>query len=291
MKPELLTQAEEFFTLYVLPFGWKLLGALAVWIVGGWIVRLLRLGLERGLRARNVEPTLARYIEACVGIVLKLLLFIAVLSVLGIETTSFAALIAALGIAIGAAWGGLLSNFAAGVFLMVLRPFKVGDMITAAGVTGEVREIGLFATTLDTGDNVRVYVGNGKIFSDSIHNYTVNAYRRVDLKAQIAHSVDPRDAIRRLSERVAKIPNVLSNPAPSVEVLEFNPMGTVIAVRPFGHITTGRSISIPTRPSSTSAVKRATRFPRRARPCVRSPHSAGCARSAPMSPSRTSRRV
>ena len=111
MKPEVLTQAEEFFTLYVLPFGWKLLSALAVWIVGGWIVRLLRLGLERGLRARNVEPTLARCIEACVGIVLKLLLFIAVLSVLGIETTSFAALIAALGIAIGVAWGGLLSNF------------------------------------------------------------------------------------------------------------------------------------------------------------------------------------
>jgi len=84
----------------------------------------------------------------------------------------------------------------------------------------------MFATALDTGDNVRVYVGNGKIVSDSIHNYTVNAYRRVDLKAQIAHSVDPRDAIRRLSERVAKIPTVLSNPAPSVEVLEFNPMGT-----------------------------------------------------------------
>jgi small conductance mechanosensitive channel len=91
----------------------------------------------------------------------------------------------------------------------------------------------LLVTAVDTPDNVRVYVGNNKLFSDSIQNYTTNAYRRVDLKAQIAHSVNPYDAIKRLSERVAKIPNVVTNPAPSVEVLDFNAMGTVIAVRPF----------------------------------------------------------
>jgi len=235
VKPEFVTEAEQFLDTYVLPFGWKLAGAIAVWIIGGWVIRLLRLALERGLLARKVDPTLSRYFEAGANVMLKLLLFIAVLSVLGIETTSFAALLAALGIAIGAAWGGLLSNFAAGVFLMVLRPFKVGDMITAGGVTGDVREIGLFVTAIDTVDNVRVFVGNNKIFSDSIQNYTTNPYRRVDLTAQIAHSVNPYDAIKRLAEQVAKISNIQQNPAPSVEILTFNPMGAVIAVRPFCH--------------------------------------------------------
>jgi small conductance mechanosensitive channel len=108
-------------------------------------------------------------------------------------------------------------------------------MITAGGVTGDVREIGLLVTAVDTVDNIRVYVGNNKLFSDSIQNYSTNAYRRVDLKAQVAHSVNPYDAIKRLSERVAQIPNIVANPAPSVEVLDFNAMGTVIAVRPFCH--------------------------------------------------------
>jgi small conductance mechanosensitive channel len=235
VKPELIDQAEQFATAYLIPFGWKIAGAIAVWILGSWVIRLLRVALEKSLLARKVDPTLSRYVEAGANVMLKLLLFIAVLSVLGIETTSFAALLAALGIAIGAAWGGLLANFAAGMFLMVLRPFKVGDMITAGGVTGDVREIGLFVTAIDTVDNIRVHVGNNKIFSDSIQNYSTNAYRRVDLKAQVAHSVNPYDAIKRLAERVAKVPNVLASPAPSVEVLDFNPMGTVIAVRPFCH--------------------------------------------------------
>lgn len=233
MNPEILTEAEQFLTLYVLPFGWKLAGAAAVWIIGSQVVRLLRVGIDKSLLARKVDPTFSSYVTAGANVMLKLLLFIAVLSVLGIETTSFAALLAALGIAIGAAWGGLLANFAAGIFLMVLRPFRVGDMVSAGGVTGDVREIGLFATAIDTLDNIRVYVGNNKIFSDSIQNFSTNAYRRVDLKAQIAHGVNPYDAIKRISERIATIPNVLQAPSPSVEIIDFNAMGTVIGVRPF----------------------------------------------------------
>jgi small conductance mechanosensitive channel len=133
------------------------------------------------------------------------------------------------------AWSGLLSNFAAGVFMVVLRPFKVGDMITAAGVTGVVKEIGLFATTIDTADNIRNFVGNSKIFGDTIQNYNTNAYRRVELKAQLAHSVDPIATAKLLREALAKIPNVMKDPAPSVELLEFTSMGPVLAVRPFCH--------------------------------------------------------
>jgi len=220
---------------YVALFGWRVLGGIAVWIVGGWAIKLLSAGLGRLLVARQVDRTLAGYVRTSANILMKILVLIAVFSVLGIETTSFAALLAALGIAIGAAWSGLFANFAAGIFLMVLRPFKVGDMVNAAGVTGDVKEIGLFVTALDTVDNVRIFVGNNKLFSDIISNYTINPYRRVDLKAQIAHSVNPQDATRLLKERVAKIPNVMTNPAPSVEILEFTPWGPVIAVRPFCH--------------------------------------------------------
>ncbi len=235
MTQELSAQLETLFYTYVVPFGWKLIGALAVWIVGGWIVRLVRAALGRFLLSRRVDGTLIRYLDASANVLMKILVLVGVLGVLGIETTSFAALIAAVGIAIGAAWSGLLSNFAAGLFLMVLRPFKVGDFIQGGGMLGTVREIGLFVTAIDTPDNVRTFVGNAKLFSDTIQNFTTNPFRRVELTAQIAHSVKPADAIQRLRDRVVKIPNVLADPAPSVEILTFNPMGTVIAVRPFCH--------------------------------------------------------
>ena len=235
MTQDMSAQLSALVNTYVVPLGWKLLGALAVWIVGGWIVRLVRAALGRFLVARQVDTTLIRYLDASANVLMKILILIGVLGVLGIETTSFAALLAAVGIAIGAAWAGLLSNFAAGLFLMVLRPFKVGDFIQGGGMLGTVREIGLFVTAIDTPDNVRTFVGNAKLFSDTIQNFTTNPYRRVELSAQIAHSVSPADAIRRLQARVGTIPNVLKDPAPSVEILTFNPMGTVIAVRPFCH--------------------------------------------------------
>jgi small conductance mechanosensitive channel len=235
MTQEMSSQLLALFNTYVVPLGWKLIGALAVWIVGGWVIRLARAALGRFLVSRQVDTTLIRYLDASANVLMKILVLIGVLGVLGIETTSFAALIAAVGIAIGAAWAGLLSNFAAGIFLMVLRPFKVGDFIQGGGMLGTVREIGLFVTAIDTPDNVRTFVGNAKLFSDTIQNFTTNPFRRVELTAQIAHSVKPADAIQRLRDRVATIPNVMADPAPSVEILTFNPMGTVIAVRPFCH--------------------------------------------------------
>ncbi len=143
------------------------------------------------MRAQKVDPTLIKYFEATIRIILRIVLVIAILAIFGIQTTSFVALLAAAGVAIGMAWGGLLANFAAGAFLIILRPFKLGDMITAAGVTGDVKEIGLFATTIDSVDNLRIIVGNNKLLGDNIVNYTTNPFRRVDLKAQLAHGVDP----------------------------------------------------------------------------------------------------
>jgi small conductance mechanosensitive channel len=140
-----------------------------------------------------------------------------------------------MGIAIGAAWAGLLSNFAAGAFLVVLRPFKVGDYVKAGGIEGTVKEVGLFATTILTPDNISTFVGNNKIFSDTIQNFSASAFRRVDRSAQIAHGVDAQDAIARLKTALAAIPNVTTEPPPDVEIVDFNERGTVLAVRPYTH--------------------------------------------------------
>jgi small conductance mechanosensitive channel len=160
-------------------------------------------------------------------------LIVAILGVFGVETTTFAALIAAGGVAIGVAWGGLLANFAAGAFLVFLRPFRVGDLVTAGGVTGTVEAIGLFGTVINTPDNVHTIIGNNKVFAETIQNYSVNPYRRVDLTATISNAVDHRIAIALLKERLATVPNVLATPAPDVDVLEFTAAGPKLCVRPY----------------------------------------------------------
>jgi small conductance mechanosensitive channel len=123
---------------------------------------------------------------------------------------------AGVGLAISAAWSGLLANLAAGMFLLILRPFKVGDFIAGGGVLGTVDEIGLFVTSITTMDNVRTFVGNNKLFSDNIQNFTAHPYRPVDLVAQLDNSVNHTDAIQRLKQRLARIPNLIAKPAPDV---------------------------------------------------------------------------
>lgn len=235
MNETTLTHVKDLVLANVVPFAWTILGALVLWIVGGWVINAIKNLSRRTMVARGLDATLIQYIESALGVLLRILLVIAVLSLFGVQTASFAALIAAVGVAIGMAWSGLLANFAAGVFLILLRPIRVGDFITAAGMTGTVREIGMFATILDTPDNVRTTVGNNKILGDNITNFSSNAFRRVDLTAQIAHSVDPQQAMVLLKARVAQIPNVQTDPAPDVEILEFNPAGTKLVVRPYCH--------------------------------------------------------
>ncbi|MFB2978077.1 mechanosensitive ion channel family protein [Microseira sp. BLCC-F43] len=216
-------------------FGLKLLGAIALWFVGQKLIALSLSLIKRGLRTQPIDPTLINYLLSIIGVTLRIILIVAMLGFFGIETTSFAALLAAAGVAIGAAWGGLLANFAAGAFLIIFRPFKVGDFICAGGVTGTVKEVGLFTTKINTADNVMTIVGNNKIFDDNIQNFSTNPYRRVDLVAQLDSSVDCKQAIALLKERLRDIPNVLADPAPDVEILEFSVGGLVLAVRPYCH--------------------------------------------------------
>ena len=132
------------------------------------------------------------------AIALNIALVLGILRYFGIQTTSFAAMLAGAGVAIGAAWSGLLGNFAAGAFMLILRPFKVGDFGSIAGVFGTVHEPGLFGTTMITPDNVMTIVGNGKIFEDTIQNYSVLSARRVERVAQLANDVDPIEAMKHL---------------------------------------------------------------------------------------------
>ncbi|HXX33499.1 MAG TPA: mechanosensitive ion channel family protein [Thermodesulfobacteriota bacterium] len=215
--------------------GLKVLGAIALWIIGVWLIRLFMRLLAKSLERKKVDTTHVRYIVSGLTVLLKVILIVSILGYFGIQTTTFAALVAGIGIAIGAAWGGLLANIAAGAFLVFLKPFKIGDLISAAGILGTVREIGLFVTTIDTLDNVRTYIGNNKLFSDNIQNFTINPFRRVDLVAQLNHGTDHNEAIKLLKERLTKIPNVLSEPLPDVEILQFNLAGPMLAVRPYCH--------------------------------------------------------
>lgn len=213
--------------------GLSLLGAITIWVIGRWAIRAVKRMIGTALDRRKTDPTLARYTQSVVSITLTIALLVVVLGFFGIETTSFAALIAAGGVAIGMAWSGLLSNFAAGVFLLILKPFKVGELISGGGVVGTVRELGLFATTLETADGIMTFVGNNKLFSDNIQNLTASTCRRVDLVAQVAHGADAVEARKKLLERLVMIPHVLNTPTPVVEILEFNAMGTLLTVRPF----------------------------------------------------------
>src|SRR3954464_1738039 len=202
---------------------WKLLGAVVLWLVGRWLIRFAARLAGRAMTQQSVDAPLARYFQTGLGVVLNVALVVAILGFFGVETTTFAALVAAGGVAIGVAWGGLLANFAAGAFLVVLRPFKVGDFVSAGGVTGTVEAIGLFGTTIDTPDNVRTIIGNNKVFGDTIQNFSSNADRRVDLTAPFSNAVDHRQAIALLKQRLPGIAHVLREPSPDVDVLQFTP--------------------------------------------------------------------
>ena len=213
----------------------KVLAALAFWVVGRWLIGRVIAAMQAAMGRSHVDPTLTKYLGSIVTVLLNIALVLGILGFFGVQTTSFAAMLAGAGVAIGAAWSGLLGNFAAGAFMLVLRPFKVGDFVSIGGVVGTVRELGLFGTTLVTPDNVMTLVGNGKIFGDTIQNFSTLAVRRVDRLAQLANGVDPLDAVSRLKAAVAQIPNVSTEMPPEVNLLDMKLEGPLISVRPYTH--------------------------------------------------------
>lgn len=216
----------------LLYFSVRVLGAIILWVIGRWLIALAVRVSRHGLRVRRLDTTMVAYIASSIEVILTLLLMVAILGLFGIETTSFAALFAAAGVAIGVAWAGLLSHFAAGVFLLLIRPFKVGDSVTIGGHTGIVKEIGFFGTTIATADNVLTIVPNNKVFGETIQNYSAMPYRRVDVQIKIGFKHDPLMTCSQLKTRISHIANVLSTPDIMVDVVKLEETGMVLAVRP-----------------------------------------------------------
>jgi small conductance mechanosensitive channel len=216
-------------------FGLKVLAAFAVWIIGRWVIgAVLKLVVSR-LRLRKLDETVIGYARNTASSAMSIALAVVILSVLGIETTSFAAFIASVGFAIGAAWSGLLGHLAAGAFIVILRPFKKGDHVSAGGVTGVIDEIGLFVTTILTEDHVQNFVGNGTILAGNVKNFSATPARRVDLSGTMTRTGNLDRTITTIRERLLRVPNVLAEPAPEVRIMSFDEDGLGLAVRPFAH--------------------------------------------------------
>ena len=150
----------EFLSTTAIELGVKILAAIAFWIIGRWLIGRVIALISAAMNRNHVDPTLTKYLGSIVAVALNIALVLGILGYFGIQTTSFAALLAGAGLAIGLAWSGMLGNFAAGAFMLILRPIKVGDFVSVGGITGTVHELGLFGTTLVTPDSVMSIVGN-----------------------------------------------------------------------------------------------------------------------------------
>ncbi|MDG9756546.1 mechanosensitive ion channel [Pseudomonas sediminis] len=217
MNVEELVKISEAWLPVVLEYSGKLTLAVITLLIGWWLISRLTSGIERMLAARKVDRALGSFIGSLVSIVLRILLLISVASMIGVETTSFIAMIGAAGLAIGLALQGSLANFAGGVLIMLFRPFRAGDWIEAQGVSGSVDSIQIFHTTLKTGDNKVVIVPNGSLSNGHITNYSREPRRRADINIGIDYSSDIKKAREVLLE-IAQDPRVHVDPAPVVFV-------------------------------------------------------------------------
>ena len=214
-------------------WGLRVAGALAVLIIGRLACGAARKAVRRGLESRGVDASLVPFISNLVYFVLLAAVVIAVLGLFGIETTSLVAVLGTAGLAIGLALQGTLGNFSSGVMLLLFRPFHVGDYIEAAGAAGTVGEIGVFATTLNTPDNVRIILPNSGIFGATIKNYSANDTRRNDIVLGISYDDDITNAIAVVNAVLGKDSRVLSDPEPTVAVSELADSSVNLVVRPW----------------------------------------------------------
>jgi len=211
----------------------KIVAAVAIFIVGRWIAKLLRNLVERMMTKGKVDEALVKFVGNITYIALIVIVVIAALNQLGIQTTSFIAIIGAAGLAIGLALQGSLANFAAGVLMIIFRPFKVGDYVEGAGAAGTVEEISIFTTVLKSPDNKIIIVPNAKITGDNIVNYSAKDSRRLDLVIGVSYSDDLQKVKEVLYDILKNDDRILKDPAPTVGVLELADSSVNFAVRPW----------------------------------------------------------
>lgn len=216
---------------YLIPFGLKLVAAIVVYILGRWAIKLIKKGLSRAMSYRNADPTLNTFLMSLVSVLLTFFLILAIVGILGVNTSSLVALLASAGLAIGMALSGTLQNFAGGVMIMLFRPFKVGDFISAQGFEGKVSEIQIFNTHLLSVDNKEIILPNGALSTNAMTVFSKQDTRRVDWVYSIAYGDDydkAKSVLKRLcqeDERILKEPNVM------IELINLNNSSVDITVR------------------------------------------------------------
>jgi small conductance mechanosensitive channel len=217
----------------VLTYGTQLVMALAIFFIGKWIARAISNAIVRGMDKKNVDTTLSKFIGSLTYTALFAFVIIAALGQLGIQTASFVAIVGAAGLAVGFALQGSLSNFAAGILLILFRPIRAGDFVEAAGEAGVIEEVGIFATLMKTGDNKVITIPNSGIMGGNITNYSVKPTRRIDMVVGIAYDADIRKAKQILQDIMDKDERVLADPAVTIGVAELADSSVNFVVRPW----------------------------------------------------------
>ena len=213
--------------------GLNVLTAIVIFYAGRWVINIVMRGLRTVLQKQQIDKTLETFVCNLVRIVLLVFVIVAAISALGIQTTSFIAVLGAAGLAVGLALQGSLSNFASGVLIVLFRPYKVGDFVEAAGISGSVEEVQILTTVLKTGDNKRVIVPNSQIMDGIITNYSANDTRRVDMVIGVSYSDDLDKVRQTLKELVAAEDRILDEPACTIAVSELGDSSVNFVVRPW----------------------------------------------------------
>lgn len=216
MDTELLQKASEWISEMIVTYGLKLIAASIALLVGLWVIKLLNRAFNRLLEHRHIDISLRGFLKSMVDILLKIMLFITVIGMVGVEMTSFIAMLGAAGLAIGMALSGTLQNFAGGMVILVFKPFKVGDYIEAQGHAGTVSEIQIFVTILKTPDNKTIVLPNGGLSSGSLVNYSAEEQRRVDFSFGIAYGDDFDKAKSVLLRLISEDVRILQEPEPFI---------------------------------------------------------------------------
>lgn len=226
---DVMVKIQEWIALY----GLKVIAAIAILVLGRIAAGIVRSVVRRLLRKSKVDETLVSFVSSLTYVAVMAFIVIAAISRLGVQTASFVAVLGAAGLAVGLALQGSLANFAAGVLMIIFKPFKVGDFISAGGVTGGVEAMGIFTTVLKSPDNKKIIVPNAKVTSDSITNFSANDTRRVDMVAGVSYSDDLAKVKQVLEGILSGDERILKDPAPTIGLLEMADSSVNFAVRPW----------------------------------------------------------
>ena len=233
LNPEKITDYASHFIKVLIDYSPKLISAFIILFVGLYAIRLINRFIRRLMISRDLEPTLTKFLADILLWILRILLFVAFIDKLGIGTSSFVAILGAMGLAVGLSLQGSLSNFAGGMLIILFKPFKVGNFIEAQGVSGTVCEIQIFVTKLTTGNNQTIFIPNGSLSNGTIINYSLLENRRADLNIAISYDTDIRKAKEIITSVLNNNPKILKTPAAEVSVKSLTDSGIQLAVRPW----------------------------------------------------------